>query len=232
MIEEPALLRIKSRSNRPTKAQIAAFKDVPSSFVSDALGGTGAMHPAIKPIDPRSTVPSHVAGPALTIECPPADNLGVLAALSRVEDGDIMVVATSGFINRAVIGDMVIGMFKNQGGAGFVTDGALRDLIGLRKMGLGCWGAGLTPASPYTTGPGAVGHSILIADQTVHDGDMIVADEDGVVVVPFADIPVVIERLEAIKTMEATRDAEVANGLSIPARITDLLATDQVEFDD
>lgn len=227
MIEDPPLLKIKARRQRPTAAQIAAFQDVPSSFVSDALNGTGAFDPVIKPIDPQHKLPLHVAGPALTVNCPPASNLGVLAGLSCVETGDIMVVATLGCTQRAAAGDLVIGMLRNQGGKGFVTDGALRDLAGLRKMGLGCWAAAITPASPFKSGPCQVGYPIQLAGQSVSDGDMIVADEDGVVVVPFAQIDNVIAQLDAIKAMEEKRDAEVANGLTVPQATVDLLASDR-----
>ena len=231
MIEDPVLLTIKSRTQRPTEAQIQAFKDVPSSFVSDALGGAGALSPAIKPIDPPGTLPLHISGPALTVDCPPADNLGVLAALGSVQSGDIAVVATLGCVERAVVGDLVIGMLRNNGCAGFVTDGAMRDMVGLRKMGMGCWAAGLTPASPFKTGPGTVSHPITIGGQTVADGDMIEADEDGVVVVPFAQIDAVIARLAAIQDMEVQRDAAVAEGLKIPQDVSDLLQTNQVKRD-
>jgi len=232
MIKEPPVLRLKHRKNRPNLDQIGAFQGVPSSFVSDALNGNGSMAPQIKPIDPQHKLPLHIAGPALTVDCPPADNLGVVAALLEVQSGDIMVVATLGHLARAVVGDLVIGMMKNKGGIGFVTDGALRDMDGLRRMGIGCWGAGLTPASPFSTGPGAVGYPITLGGQTVQDGDMIVADEDGVVVVPFDQIDATIAQLGMIKTIEAERDAAVANGLSIPPHAAALLASDRIHRDD
>jgi len=229
MIKDPAILQIKARTARPTPAQITAFKGVPSSFVSDALSGKGALCPSIKPVDPQGTLPVHIAGPALTVDCPPADNLGMLAALGSIQEGDIAIVATLGFTKRAVSGDLVIGMLRNAGGCGFVTDGAMRDIVGLRKMGMGCWAAGLTPASPFKSGPGRVSHPIEIGGQRVVDGDMIVADEDGVVVVPFDQIDAVISKLADIQAMEIERDAAVADGLKCPDYIEEMLKSDRTE---
>ena len=107
-------------------------------------------------------------------------------------------------------------MMKNGGAVGFVTDGPVRDYQGIVRVGLPVWCAGLTPASPHMTGPGSVGFPVQIGDQEIETGDMIVADQDGAVVVPFEQLDEVIRSLARISELENLRDAEVAGGLIIP----------------
>jgi len=126
----------------------------------------------------------------------------------------------------------VAGMLRNAGAAGFVTDGPVRDYAGLVAAGLPIWCTGLTPASPYSKGPGRVGFPVQIGGQEVETGDMIVADRDGVVVVPFERIDAVIAALARIRELEAELDARVAAGLKAPGWVTELLKGDSVRFTD
>jgi 4-hydroxy-4-methyl-2-oxoglutarate aldolase len=127
----------------------------------------------------------------------------------------------------AAAGDRLIGMMKNNGAAGFVTDGPVRDYQGIVQVGLPVWCAGLTPASPHMTGPGSVGFSVQIGGQEVETGDMIVADRDGVVVVPFERLDEVIQKLARIFALESALDAKVAGGLKIPEWVEAHLASDK-----
>ena len=140
--------------------------------------------------------------------------------------GDIVVSAFAGFQGCAAIGDRVASMMKNCGAAGFVTDGPVRDYDGIVAAGLPVWCTGLTPASPYTCGPGSVGFAVSIGGIEVETGDMVVADRDGVVVVPFERLDEVIERLER------ELDARVADGQKYPDSIAELLAGDRVSYVD
>ena len=108
----------------------------------------------------------------------------------------------------------------------------MRDYDGVIEVGLPAWCTGLTPASPFANGPGAVGKPIQIGGQEVETGDMIVADRDGVVVVPFEKIDDIIARLEVVRALEADLDGEVARGLKLPSSISDLLASDKVKYID
>ncbi len=231
MIEEPPLLTIKRDTRRPPPEKVAAFQSIPSSFVVDAMQGGGALAAIIKPV-PGLAASSSVAGPALTAGCGPGDILATLAALRFIEPGDVVVAAFAGHQGCAAVGDSVAGMAKNAGAAGFVTDGPARDSRGIIDAGLPLWCSGLTPASPNSTGPGTVGLAIQIGGQEVESGDIIVADSDGVVIVPFELIDVVIERLARISVVEAKRDAAVADGMRIPDDIAALLDSDAVRFVD
>lgn len=227
MIEAPPTLTIKTSFQRPTAAQIAAFQNVPTGFVVDALSGGGALSSNIQPIGGGRDLHCVAAGPALTADCGAADVLATFAALKFIEDGDIVVSAFAAHQGCAAAGDRLAGMMKNCGAAGFVTDGPVRDYDGIIPVGLPIWCTGLTPATPHMSGPGSVGFPIQIGSQEVETGDMIVADRDGVVVVPFERLDEVIKNLERIAKLETTLDAAVAAGLKLPDWVEDILASDK-----
>ncbi|PRX37612.1 Regulator of RNase E activity RraA [Meinhardsimonia xiamenensis] len=232
MIEEPPKLTIRRPARRPSAEQIAAFRDVPTSFVVDAMKGAGALDQAIRPLEHGGRLPGHVAGPALTAANGPADILATLAALAFLREGDVLVAGASGYAGCAAAGDKLAAMARNAGAAAIVTDGPMRDLEGIVATGLPAWCTGLTPASPYSTGPGRVGLPMQIGGQRVDTGDMIVADSDGVVVVPYERIDEVIEGIARVRAAEAALDAEIAGGMAVPPDIIDLLASEAVEYVD
>lgn len=211
MIEEPPKLTIRKPARRPTAAQIQAFQGMPTGFVVDALGGRGALDASIKPLQA-----GHVAGPALTAGNGAADIMATLAALTQLQADDVFVVGFEGFQGCAAVGDRVCGMARNAGAVAVVTDGPVRDLDGIEAVGIPVWCTGVTPNSPYTQGPGEVGLPVNLGGRCIDTGDMIVADRDGVVVVPFDQIDAVIGRLVEVRAAEEALDAEVAQGLAVP----------------
>ncbi|MBJ3763503.1 RraA family protein [Maribius pontilimi] len=228
MIEEPVKLIVMTDRPRPTAAQIAAFQDTPTGFVVDAMFGRGALDRRIAPVGGHR---HRVAGPALTAENQPADLLATLAALHFLQPGDVLIGGAQGWQGCAAAGDRVCGMARNGGAAGFVTDGPVRDLAGIEEVGLPCWATGLTPASPFTTGPGTVGGALQFGGLQVATGDMIVADSDGVVVVPIARIDAVIARLDQVRALEQALDAEVREGMRVPPAILDMLHSEATRHD-
>lgn len=230
MIEEPPKLTIKKPFRRPTPSQISAFQNMPTGFVVDALNGSGALHQTIKPLSEGREIPCIIAGPALTVNTGPADILALLASLKFIEPGDVIVSAFGAYQGCAACGDRVAGMINNNRAAGLVTDGPIRDYTGMVEVGLPTWCTGINPNSPVAQGPGTVGLAIQIGGIEVETGDMIVADRDGVVVVPYEEIDFVIERLEHIKKLEIELDKKVAEGLKLPEDIAALLESDQVRF--
>jgi len=199
---------------RPAAPLVDALRGTPTGFIVDALGGSGALDYRIKPAIADQAV---CCGVALTCDAGPADNLALLAALERVQPGDIVVAATGSYTGCAVTGDLVLGMARNCGATGFVTDGCVRDLPGIRMVGLPCYCIGVTPNSPARSGPGTVGFPVTIAGHPVASGDVIVADQDGAVVVPQARLAEVIARLPAIRKAEGEMDQAVRDGLRLPA---------------
>jgi 4-hydroxy-4-methyl-2-oxoglutarate aldolase len=228
MIEAPPTLTIKNSFRRPTDAQISAFQGVPTGFVVDALLGGGALSSSIQPIGGGRDLKCVAAGPALTVDCGAADVLATFAALKFIQGGEIVISAFAAHTGCAVAGDRLIGMIKNNGAVGFVTDGPVRDYEGIIPFGLPVWCSGLTPASPNMTGPGSVGFPVQIGSQEVETGDMIIADQDGVVVVPFERLDEVVKKLARIFELEKALDAEVAAGLKVPNWVEEYLASDKV----
>ena len=166
MIEEPPRLKIRRTFPRPTAAQIAAFRDVPTGFVCDAMNGLGALASNIQPLGGGRDLDCQAVGPALVAENGPAEILATMGALHVLEPGDIVVSAVHGHRNCSASGDQFCGMLKNKGAAGFVTDGEMRDYDGIVETGLPVWCTGLSPNSPYCNGPGRVGFGADIGHAT------------------------------------------------------------------
>ena len=230
MIEAPPLLTIKRPSRRPSDAQIAAFQNAPTGYVVDAMMGGGALSSQIQPIGDGRDIHCRAAGPALTVDCGPGDILALSASLGSITQGDIVISAFGGHQGCAQAGDRITAMMKNCGAAGFVTDGPARDYDGIVKVGLPFWCTGLTPNTPYGNGPGRVGLPIQIGRQEVETGDMIIADRDGVVIVPFERIDEIAAKLAEVTMLELALDEEVDAGLKIPPAIAELLRSGQVKY--
>jgi 4-hydroxy-4-methyl-2-oxoglutarate aldolase len=208
MIEEPPPLVFAAPAERPLPEIVERFRGVPTSFIVDAMGGTGALDWRIKALVGNSLV-----GVALTCDCGPLDNLAFMAALADCRPGDVLVVATGGHVGAAVTGDLLIGVAKNRGATGFVTDGLVRDLGDLETIGLPIYAMGVTPNSPQRRGPGSVGLPVVCGGVFFASGDVVVGDRDGVVVVPRARISATLESLERVKTAEAATLERVRGGL-------------------
>ena len=234
MIENPPLIQIKKSSsrNRPSIKQLENFKNIPTGFICDALSGYAALDTKIKPLLVPGKNVEHIAGPALTVFSGAADVLGMSIALSEIQPGDIVVNGVSGFQGTAAVGDRIAGMIKNNGGIGLVTDGPMRDLEGIIETGLSCFCTGLNPNSPYNSGPAKIGYPTEIGGKTIHSGDIIVADADGVTVVPFNKIDEVLEKLDRIIELENAMDEKVKNGLKISQKAINYINSDQVIYED
>lgn len=225
MIKDPPLLTIRRDFPRPAAAALAAFAGVPTGHAIDALGGRGALDYRIKPLAPAA---SPLVGVAVTCHCGPADNLAMFGALAVARPGDILVVATDGFTATAVTGDLLMGMARNCGAVGVVTDGLARDVAGILAVGLPLYCAGVTPNSPMRNGPGTVGQPVIVGGAAVDSGDIIIADNDGVVVVPRGEVDLVLRRLADVRAAEAALEAKVKAGLRMPDFAQAILESDRV----
>lgn len=212
MIEEPPILTIRRNFVRPTLAQIDAFRNVPTGIVCDAMEGKGALDCAIQPIGGGLDIDCRAVGPALVAENGPEEILATMAALHILEPGDIVVSAVHGARNCSASGDQFCGMLNNKGAAGYVTDGQMRDYDGIVEVGMPVWCTGLSPNSPYSNGPARVGFGVVVGGRSVESGDLIVADRDGVVVVPLGEIDRVVERVAHVQKLERELEAKVTNG--------------------
>jgi RraA family protein len=204
--------RIKKTFQRPPAAVVAAYREFETPDISDMLNRMYAMCCDIHNL--ASDQP--IVGPALTVKVFPGDNLMVHKALDLIKPGDVIVVDASGNHNNAVIGDLVASKAKHRGAAGFVIDGLIRDLPEVKKVGLPVFARGVSPIGPLHRGPGEINYPISCGGIVVKPGDIIAADESGVVVVREDFAETVLEKLQAKKAtlqtyVEAVKRGEFSN---------------------
>jgi 4-hydroxy-4-methyl-2-oxoglutarate aldolase len=226
MIKDPPLLRIRRGFTRPTEALLAGFAGIPTGYLVDAMNGSGCLDYRIKPLVQRKTV---MVGTAVTCHAGPSDNLALFGAVHAARKGDVLVAATDAYMGAAITGDLLLGMARNRGVAGLVTDGLVRDLVGILDVDIPVYCAGLTANSPARNGPGTVGLPIVLGGVRVDAGDIVVGDRDGVVIVPLAEATNVLGRLGGIKAAEASLEAKVKAGLEIPDFIQSIMESGRVE---
>ncbi|MFD6532637.1 RraA family protein [Streptomyces sp. NPDC060184] len=159
----------------------AAFKDIPSTTLAELLDREQVMDIGVRPLwnAPR------VAGPAYTVRCVPGDNLMLHAAIYRAEPGSVIVVE-SGDVDYALAGGNVCAIAQRRGVAAFVVDGVVRDLAEVREAGFPVFARGVIPIPGTKKKVGALGEPARVGGVLVHPGDIVVADEEGVVVTPAA----------------------------------------------
>jgi len=214
------------RPDADVVAGLAAF-DTPT--ISDLMNRLYAMNSALQPMtDPEL----RLVGPACTVKVFPGDNLMVHKSLDIARPGDVIVVDASSSSMTAVLGDLVSQKARHRGVAGFVVDGLIRDLpgiLGLRDFPV--YARGLTPIGPLHRGPGEVNHPVSVGEVVVHPGDVIVADRNGIVVVPIEGSRDVLERLRSRSASEAAYLATVARGEFSNDWVDDALREAGVAFD-
>ncbi|HUL06652.1 MAG TPA: hypothetical protein VLV76_09970 [Candidatus Acidoferrum sp.] len=229
MIDDPPLLTIRRRIDRPERAVLEAFAGTPTGFIVDAMAGRGALDSRIKPLP---GTPNRFVGTALTCLNGPADNLALAAAVSLCAPGDVLVAATDGFSGCSVVGDLLLGIAKNRGALGFVTDGVVRDVTDIQALGFPAFAAGVSPNSPARNGPGTVGLPVVCGGVPVTAGDIVVGDPDGVVIVPRVETGAVLAQLAIVRANEARMLKAVQGGLKEPGFMTAILASDRVRYID
>jgi 4-hydroxy-4-methyl-2-oxoglutarate aldolase len=180
-----------------------------SSGAADARGKRGALPGAIRRLHGAGTV----AGPAITAHCGAGAVSAVLASFEQATAGQILVAQGTG--EWAYFGELTGAEAVRIGLAAVVVDGYVRDLERLSTLDLPIFARGLTSQGGRPTGPGEVGVPLRIGDAVVQTGDWIVADADGVVVIPQEDLDDVISRAEAITASEAACWDSVLGGASL-----------------
>jgi len=204
----PDVIRDFARVDRSVVEQASKF---PSSILADVAGRRGALHGRIAPLAPTM----RVAGPALTVEVRPGDNLMIHAAMAIAKPGDVIIVDGKGDLSSALMGEIMSQQCVALGIAGVVIDGAVRDSEALRELGLPMYAAGLNPNGPTKFVPGRLNHPISIGGVTVNPGDLIVGDADGITVIErdkaAAMLPLAAEKVAA----ETKRIADIKSRKSL-----------------
>lgn len=183
---------------------------LPTGNVADSNPNGAVMDTAIKPIDPRS----HMVGRAFTAQCYPGDNLALHQAMDAAQPGDVLVLDCRGYVKGGHFGDMMATACQVKGIAGVVIDGSCRDSQDIYELGLPVFVRGYNPAGTVKESLGKLNVPVVVGGVTVHPGDIIFGDCDGVVVVPQADEDAVFEKALAKYAKEQQIREKLLAGMS------------------
>jgi regulator of RNase E activity RraA len=218
--------RYKTDIKRPTKKVIDSYRELMDKTgcltgnVGDCLGRGAAMNSRVQSLSPGMKI----VGPAFTVQVPPTDNLMIHKALAMIKPGDVLVIDAGGDHSWGLLGFLMISTAIKLGVAGIVIDGCVRDAEETRKSGFPVFCAGLSPNGPFKEGPGEVNFPISCGGQVVRPGDLIIADDDGVVVLKQEFAGTIITDVYKVIEREDNRLKEIAAGQVIRPGIDEMLA--------
>jgi 4-hydroxy-4-methyl-2-oxoglutarate aldolase len=179
-----------------------------AAIIADVAGRRGAMHGRVAALRPTMKL----VGTAFTVDVRPGDNLMIHAAMAMARPGDVLVVDGKGDQTAALMGTIMITACRQLGIAGVVIDGAVRDSLEIDEMGYPVFSVGTNPNGPTKNVPGRIGHPVTCGGVTVHPGDFILGDADGVVVVERDKIASLIPLAHNKVRDETARIAQIKQG--------------------
>lgn len=189
-------------------AQCAELRQMGAATVHEAQGQKGAFDSGIKPIDPAM----RVAGPALTVQCRPGDNLALHHALTKLQPGQVLVVDAEGFVEAGPWGDVMSTAAMQRGCAGLVIDGAVRDSQAITDMGFPVFSRGVSIKGTNKFQPGKVGVPVVVGGVVVRTGDVVVGDRDGLVVVLAEEVAFAVDASRQREEKEVVSRQKIASG--------------------
>ena len=208
--------RIYLKRNMPDHDIMMQFKNIPASNTADCMGRSCAMNPRIHLVS--SPKDQMMVGPAFTMKCRAGDNLALHAALNLCNEGDVLVVSNEEDNTRALMGEVMMAyLYLQKKVAGIVLDGPIRDIDEIGKWDFPVYATGTTPGGPYKEGPGEVNVPIACGGISVEPGDIILADPDGVIVIPRNDAATILEDAKKFQAadegkLEKTRQGTINRG--------------------
>jgi 4-hydroxy-4-methyl-2-oxoglutarate aldolase len=179
-----------------------------ATLASDATEGRGVLPPWIHAL----TSEARAVGPAFVALMSQDDNLSVREALkASPPPGSVLVVAGGSTSRTATIGGLLALEMKHAGIIALVTDGLVRDAKEIRQLQFSVWCRGITPIASHKNGPAVVGESVSIGGTLIRDGDLVIADEDGVVIWPKEDIDDLLAKAQTKLQQDNARLAQLQN---------------------
>ena len=176
--------------------------------VHEATGRTGLVGASLRPLQDGA----RIGGSAVTVLCWPGDNLMIHAAIEQCQEGDILVVTTTSPSLDGSFGELFATQLQRRGVRGLVTTGGVRDAVDLRAMGFAVWSAAVNAQGTVKATPGAVNVPIIVGGVVVNPGDAVIADNDGVMVVPRLEVAAAITASQARTEKEAAARAAYLEG--------------------
>lgn len=165
---------------RAAATDVEALAEFGVATVHEAIGRDGYLGPDLLPIQSGA----RIGGTAVTVLCWPGDNLMIHAAVEQCQRGDVLVVTTTSPCRDGLFGELFATALQHRGVRGVVTTTGIRDVAELRAMGFPAWSAAVSAQGTVKATAGAVNVPIIVGGQTVHPGDALLADDDGVLCVP------------------------------------------------
>lgn len=193
---------------RASLDDVAALGELSVATIHEAIGRTGLLGFRLRPIQTGV----RMAGTAVTVQCWPGDNLMIHAAIEQCRRGDVLVVTTTSASTDGMIGELIATALQFRGVSGLVTTTGVRDTQELRTMSFPVWSAAVHAQGTVKATAGSVNVPIAIGGTVVNPGDVVVADDDGVVVVPRGTTRAAIEAARTRAAKEAAARAAFASG--------------------
>jgi regulator of RNase E activity RraA len=202
--------QILERKRKASDEMIQAFKDLPVANVSDSMNRVFAAGSSLRPMHASGAM----IGRAITVKSRPGDNLMLHKAIDMAEPGDVIVVDAGGELSNALMGELMLAHAVNRGVAGFVLNGAIRDLDAFIATNLPTFAAGVTHRGPYKDGPGEINVTISIDGMVIEPGDIVIGDCDGVLAIPLDHAEVVLKSTLAKQDKEVKQMADIKAGIN------------------